>query len=33
MKPLSGDNYTKVKGSLRFLGLHTVCEEARCPDI
>jgi lipoyl synthase len=29
----SGENYTKVKHSLRSLELHTVCEEARCPNI
>jgi lipoyl synthase len=29
----SGENYTKVKQSLRLLDLHTVCEEARCPNI
>ena len=29
----SGENYTKVKQSLRSLDLHTVCEEARCPNI
>jgi lipoyl synthase len=29
----SGENYTKVKRSLRSLELHTVCEEARCPNI
>jgi lipoyl synthase len=29
----SGDNYTKVKQSLRTQDLHTVCEEARCPNI
>ncbi|HEX7209090.1 MAG TPA: lipoyl synthase [Nitrososphaeraceae archaeon] len=29
----AGENYTKVKQSLRFLNLHTVCEEARCPNI
>ena len=29
----SGENYTKVKQSLRSLNLHTVCEEARCPNI
>jgi lipoic acid synthetase len=28
-----GDNYRHVKGMLRELGLHTVCEEARCPNI
>jgi lipoyl synthase len=33
MRPPSGDNYTKVKRSLRSLDLHTVCEEARCPNI
>jgi lipoic acid synthetase len=29
----SGENYTKVKQSLRSLELHTVCEEASCPNI
>jgi lipoyl synthase len=29
----AGENYTKVKQSLRYLNLHTVCEEARCPNI
>jgi lipoyl synthase len=29
----SGENYTNVKQSLRSLELHTVCEEARCPNI
>ena len=29
----AGENYTKVKQSLRVLNLHTVCEEARCPNI
>jgi lipoic acid synthetase len=29
----SGEKYTKVKQSLRSLDLHTVCEEARCPNI
>jgi lipoic acid synthetase len=29
----SGENYTRVKQSLRSLDLHTVCEEARCPNI
>ncbi|MCY3973891.1 MAG: lipoyl synthase [Candidatus Dadabacteria bacterium] len=29
----SGDNYTRLKGLTRNLGLHTVCEEARCPNI
>ncbi|MFQ5941483.1 MAG: lipoyl synthase [Nitrososphaerales archaeon] len=29
----SGDNYVQVKQTLRVLKLHTVCEEARCPNI
>jgi lipoyl synthase len=33
VKAPSGENYTKVKQSLRSLDLHTVCEEARCPNI
>lgn len=28
-----GKNYHKLKTSLRELNLHTVCEEARCPNI
>ncbi|XP_077427607.1 lipoyl synthase, mitochondrial [Vanacampus margaritifer] len=28
-----GKNYNRVKNSLRDLNLHTVCEEARCPNI
>jgi lipoic acid synthetase len=28
-----GDKYTEIKGKLRELKLHTVCEEARCPNI
>ena len=28
-----GKNYTRIKDNLRDLGLHTVCEEARCPNI
>ena len=28
-----GDDYHQVKGLLRALGLHTVCEEAHCPNI
>jgi lipoic acid synthetase len=27
------NNYKKIKSDLRGLGLHTVCEEARCPNI
>jgi lipoyl synthase len=33
VKAPAGENYTKVKQSLRLLNLHTVCEEARCPNI
>lgn len=28
-----GENYSRIKESLRGLNLHTVCEEARCPNI
>ncbi|PCH33512.1 Lipoyl synthase [Wolfiporia cocos MD-104 SS10] len=28
-----GASYTKIKNDLRGLNLHTVCEEARCPNI
>lgn len=28
-----GDGYTKLKGLARNLNLHTVCEEARCPNV
>ncbi|KAK6341899.1 hypothetical protein TWF730_001385 [Orbilia blumenaviensis] len=28
-----GTNYNKIKSDLRGLNLHTVCEEARCPNI
>lgn len=33
--PIPGDNsnYKKIKKDLRGLNLHTVCEEARCPNI
>ncbi len=27
------ENYTRLKGLMRELNLHTVCEEARCPNI
>jgi lipoic acid synthetase len=29
----SGENYSKVKTLLRTAKLHTICEEARCPNI
>jgi len=28
-----GENYSELKGLMRGLGLHTVCESARCPNI
>lgn len=31
--PAGNANYKKIKSDLRGLGLHTVCEEARCPNI
>ncbi len=33
VKAPGGDNYIRLKGMMRELGLHTVCEEARCPNI
>jgi len=33
LKIPSGENYTKLKDTLRGLKLHTVCEEAKCPNI
>lgn len=29
----TGASFAKIKKDLRGLGLHTVCEEARCPNI
>ncbi len=29
----SGASFNKIKKDLRGLNLHTVCEEARCPNI
>lgn len=29
----TGKNFSKIKEQLRDLNLHTVCEEARCPNI
>jgi lipoic acid synthetase len=29
----SGDDYVRLKGIMRDKGLHTVCEEARCPNV
>lgn len=31
--PSGNDNYKSIKKDLRGLNLHTVCEEARCPNI
>ncbi len=28
-----GENYTRIKGMMRSKSLHTVCEEAHCPNI
>ncbi|KDO24055.1 lipoyl synthase [Saprolegnia parasitica CBS 223.65] len=32
-QPTSGDNYLRLRDTVRSLGLATVCEEARCPNI
>ncbi|OQR86898.1 lipoic acid synthetase, mitochondrial precursor [Achlya hypogyna] len=32
-QPTSGDNYIRLRDTVRSLGLATVCEEARCPNI
>jgi lipoyl synthase len=31
--PAGNNNFKKIRSDLRGLGLHTVCEEARCPNI
>lgn len=33
MRYPTGENYEKIKGILRSHNLHTVCEEAHCPNI
>lgn len=33
IKPPGGENYLKIKELLKTLKLHTVCEEARCPNV
>ena len=33
IRPPGGENYLAIKGLLRSLKLHTVCEEARCPNV
>jgi lipoic acid synthetase len=33
VKAPGGPNYARIKATMRELGLHTVCEEARCPNV
>jgi lipoic acid synthetase len=33
IRPPGGENYTQVKELLKNLKLHTVCEEAKCPNV
>ncbi len=33
IRPPAGENYTQIKGMLRERNLHTVCEEAHCPNL
>jgi lipoic acid synthetase len=33
VRPPAGENYTHLKELLRGLNLHTVCEEAHCPNV
>lgn len=33
IRPPSGESYTQIKGMLRARNLHTVCEEAHCPNV
>lgn len=33
IRPPAGENYTQIKQLLRERGLHTVCEEAHCPNV
>ena len=33
VRPPSGENYGHLRGLLRELNLHTVCEEAHCPNV
>jgi len=33
VRPPAGDNYVKLKSLFRSLNLHTVCEEAHCPNV
>lgn len=33
IRPPAGESYTQIKGMLREQKLHTVCEEAHCPNV
>ncbi len=33
IRPPAGESYLRIKGLLRDRGLHTVCEEAHCPNV
>lgn len=33
IRPPAGENYLQIKSLLRERGLHTVCEEAHCPNV
>jgi lipoic acid synthetase len=33
VRPPAGESYVRIKGLLREKGLHTVCEEAHCPNV
>src|SRR3989442_12946091 len=33
VRPPKGENYNNLKQLMRNKGLHTVCQEARCPNI
>lgn len=33
VRPPSGENYVHIKQTLRGMNLHTVCEEAHCPNV
>ena len=33
MKVQQGENFTELRNIMRERGLHTVCEEAACPNI
>jgi len=33
VRPPAGEHYAELKSLLRSLNLHTVCEEARCPNV